>query len=151
MQTILPKFQGMMLRGITGSIRSTSCPAMEMLLNIPPHHLFLRAEAEKTLSRISLVLGRRIEFGDGRRSKRTRELVHSLLQFVACKGIDTIVPKIMFEREFTVVIPQRDEWIKGQVLLEQQTVAIYTYGSLTLTLQLGVVLHSRASFLPIFQ
>ena len=129
-QTILTKFQGMILRGITGSMRSTPCAAMEMLLNIPPLHLFLRAEAEKTLSRISLVLGRRIEFGDGRRSKKTRELVQPSLQFVACKGIDTIVPKIMFEHEFTVVIPQRDEWIEGQVLLDQWTVAIYTDGSL---------------------
>ena len=129
-QRALNKFQGMILRGITGTMRSTPCAAMEVMLGIPPLHLFLKAEAEKTLSRLSLVLGRRITFGDGRRSKKCRELIQPSLQFVAARGIDTIVPKLEFERMFTVVLPQRNDWMEGRVLLELNTIEIYTDGSL---------------------
>ena len=38
--------------------------------------------------------------------------------------------KLVFDRSFTVVIPQRDEWMDGRVARELNTIELYTDGSL---------------------
>src|SRR5262249_42583850 len=90
---------------ITGAMESTPTAAMEVLLGIPPLHLYVEAEVKQTMCRLNLVFGRNILCGSGERYKKTRELMDPILREVG--RMDTMVPRLCFERNYECIIPDR--------------------------------------------
>ena len=100
-------------------MKTTSTAGLEVLLGIPPFYLFLKGEAQSALGRISLVLGRRVTFGSGIRSRKTEHLLAPVTDIVGGQvGIDILVPRINFLKRFEVIVPTRDQWSEENLVDE---------------------------------
>jgi ribonuclease HI len=125
----LTKLQRLALVSTTGAMRSTPTAALETLLNIAPLHLQIEMEVKRTLCRLKLVLGRKINFGLGKRCKRNDKLLSEMPDFV--DFTDTMKLKIIYDCNFQCIIPQRREWkIFRKQNENKNTITCFTDGSL---------------------
>jgi hypothetical protein len=107
---LLSKVQRLACISITGTMRTTPTAALEVLLDLPPLHLFLEGEVGRTLSRVSLVLKRKVNHSLGStRGLRIQNFIDSITGDLGLET-DTIVPKLSFDRAFVCLIPMRTEW-----------------------------------------
>jgi ribonuclease HI len=124
----LAKLQRLALLSITGARKSTPTAAIEVFLDIPPLHLFIESEVKQTLIRLNLVFGKEILHGSGERCKLTQELVGPTLSEIGL--MDTMVPSLMFEREFECIIPDITYWTEGDgTQFSQEDLVLFTDGS----------------------
>jgi hypothetical protein len=96
--------------GITGAMRTAPTAAMEVLLGLPP--LRLQVEAEARIGNYRLHCNGQWKpksegFGH---AYMTRDIeTEPILQL----GTDKMVPRNVYEKSFTIRLPDRSEWKKG--------------------------------------
>lgn len=104
----LDQLQRLALIAITGGLRTTPTRAMEALLNIPPLHLFIKAEARSTFARLT---------GQGLWWRRVIGTSHTSIENevdslsgILCCPRDRVPPSYSFGRPFNLVVRSREEW-----------------------------------------
>ena len=125
-QNLLNKFQRLICTAATGAIKSTPTTALEVLLYLPPLHLFLKNEA--SLSALRLKQNKSIDL------RRHRGHATTLLQEKWCQQlempVDRILRQLMFEMKMEPIFPTREEWDKSEVPKDRKKdVIFYTDGS----------------------
>ncbi len=107
---LLSKIQRLACIGITSAMKSTPTAALEVLLDLPPLHLFLEGELSRSLCRVSLVLKRRVLYATGtRRSTRIQDFIDSIAGDLTVET-DTVIPTLSFDRNYSCFIPERTQW-----------------------------------------
>lgn len=128
-QRKLTQLQRLACLGVTGAIRTTPTAALEVLLDLVPLHLVIKAEAWKAAYRLRC--GGQWK-GGGEHLGHTRALsdamgMHPLLNARS----DSMVPSFSFSKPFEVVIPKRDEWNPLEDMLRPADIVWFTDGSRT--------------------
>lgn len=126
-QKMLNKLQRLACMSITGVMRTTPTAALEVLFNLPPLHLYLEAEAGRSLCRVNLVLKRRVNYGSDRGSK-IQELIDSITGDLQ-GDTDTMVPKLSFGSGYGCSVPERTDWELREWIIPN-SIEFYTDGSL---------------------
>ncbi|XP_043476375.1 uncharacterized protein LOC122507631 [Leptopilina heterotoma] len=121
-QTELERVRGMVLRGITGAVRTTPTAALGALLGLEPLHLTIKAAAVKAALRLSGPVGRR-EVGRWRLPKKL--VIIPLLSMIR----DRTVPLYLFDKKYRINIPSREDWINGLTSIPADCEVWYTDGS----------------------
>ncbi|XP_043479885.1 uncharacterized protein LOC122509720 [Leptopilina heterotoma] len=112
----------MVLRGITGAVRTTPTAAFGALLGLEPLHLTIKAAAVEAALRLSGPVGRR-EVGRWRLPKKLARI--SLLSMIR----DRTVPLYLFDKKYRINIPSREDWINGLTSIPVDCEVWYTDGS----------------------
>lgn len=124
-QDKLSKFQRMACKAITGAWKSTPTAAMEVILNLPPLHIFIQTGAIATLDRIAKAnKNSLIKLDHSRIWVETTEKNPTFLM-----PSDKMTPAFRFDSKFDTYIPSRNDWLNGIFPPEHGTV-MYTDGSL---------------------
>lgn len=129
-QTKLNGLQRQACLAITGAFRTTPTAAMELLLGIPPLHIFLEREALKTTYRMYHTNGYQV---DGKRNAEGSKL----LEFVTAHGVlgmpTDLMPKTHTTSAlpYTVAFPKREEWEQNESALQKADLCLFTDGSKT--------------------
>lgn len=126
-QTDLSKFQRLLGIAATGAIRSTPSKALDVLLDLPPLHLYLENEAWKARRRLVLagiLCGKRS--GRGHAGAELEKVCPEVE--MPC---DRTVKELLFDTFDAPVFPTREDWADGKVPYEStNSVVWYTDGSL---------------------
>lgn len=112
---------------VTGAMKNTPTAALEVLLNLPPLHIFLMGEAMAACYRM-IHANQWSPRADnvGHAMIRSRMDSMPILRFRS----DYIIPHTSFEKGFRVSIPERDKWAnQGCQLLPSEALVCYTDGS----------------------
>ena len=128
---MLSKVQRLACVSITGVMRTTPTAALEVLLDLPPLHIFLEGEVTRSLCRVSLVLKRRVDYCEGTiRGSKIQRFINCITQDLG-RQTDTMVPELTFGRNYGCYVPERTEWdreIKNWI--DNGSIEFYTDGSL---------------------
>ena len=121
----LNKIQRLACLLTTGAIRTTPTAALEVLLNLPPLHIFMKMEAKITNYKLSTNENRFLR-------KLTDEHLDKEQQddpVLNLKNSDFMKPKYNFDLPFKVEIPTRQEWERKEI--SNDSLNFYTDGSKT--------------------
>lgn len=127
-QKSLEKFQRMICIGISGAMRTTPTAAMEVILSMLPLHIFLEQTAMITAYRLICT-----------EQWCTNSYTNShayIQQRMLLKGADLAMPSdklvktAIFQRNFKVIIPNREEWLVHYTYPPTSGIVCYTDGSL---------------------
>lgn len=126
----LSKLQRLACLGITGAMITTPTAAMEMLLDLPPLHLVMRAEALGAAYRLNI---NAIGLRSGNRKIGGHNEIFNQLENTRILSMpsDRISKVFDFRKPFRVVIPERVEEERILKLREQRRTIWYTDGSKT--------------------
>ena len=119
----LTKVQRLACLATTGAMRTTPTIALEALLNLPPIHIYVQKEAAMTAFRDANRL--QLKPGNFKGHLEIFELFSN--QMESNKISDIMTVRHNFELPFEVIIPERSEWLSGN--LENQAIVFYTDGS----------------------
>lgn len=114
---------------ITSATRTTPTAALQVLLGLPPLHLYVRMEALKTTIRLgNLGITRGCTL---RHHRLWKDLEGQLKEF--SMPTDDKIPSTSFRRGYEVHFPTRENWSDDAWVLDNKfnALAIYTDGSLT--------------------
>ena len=108
----------------TGAMRTTPTAALEIILNLPPLHIFMKMEAKITNYKLSTNENINLkkltdEYLD---QEQTKDEILNL------KNSDFMKPKYNFDHSFKVKIPTRQEWALNEGN-NNETLKFYTDGS----------------------
>ena len=127
-QTCLNRVQRMACLCSTGAMRGTPTLALQVLLNLPPLHIFVEMEAMAACYRLKRV-------GEWRFNTAVAghlmiaEQMGTKVPLLAHRS-DFQIPSFDFEKSYTVLIPSRLEWDeRGVGLLPPDSLVCYTDGS----------------------
>ncbi|CAK1586566.1 unnamed protein product [Parnassius mnemosyne] len=105
-------------------MRSSPGAALNAILDLTPLDLYLDKEAKASLYRIN---------GQGSLSLlfyRLRSMLESIKETpVLCMISDIMRPLCTFNKKYTVELPPRKDWLKGQVIFEVGSLIWFTDGS----------------------
>ena len=95
----------------TGAMRTTPTAALEIILNLPPLHIFMKMEAKITNYKLSTnenINLRKLtdEYLDQEQTKD---------EILKLKNSDFMKPKYNFDHSFKVKIPTRQEWESNEI------------------------------------
>lgn len=124
-QRQLGRIQRLACLCITGALRSTPTAALEILLALPPLHVFVKMEAMASSYRLWVNK-------NWRRGIVGHKLIWTQMREISSVNImrsDSIVPSFRFERDFETHFPSREEWLNSKLDLSQETLC-FTDGSL---------------------
>lgn len=108
----------------TGALSSSPTAALEAMLNLTPLHLHLELEAKSSILRLSAVRG------SNWLSQTLRELTDSVLDIpVLGMPIDTMPPKLCLQKNYSVEIPKREDWLNSHIYWKEGSLKWYTDGS----------------------
>lgn len=124
-QKTLSKVQRLALTAVTGCRRSTPSIALEMLLDMPPLHIYIQEEAAKASCRMIEDINPRP--GDRRGHLKIYEEFKTLIEMRAVT--DSMKVQLEFEQNFDVIIPERREWHDGEITSDKKQIVFYTDGS----------------------
>jgi hypothetical protein len=111
--------QRMACLGITGDMRSTPTSALEVMLMVPPLHLFIKQEVKQAANRL---------LGNGH-SEVLIKMTEEMPLLLAPR--DKFVTLNIFDKKFSVDFPIREDWYKKSVdLFAQDGLVFFTDGSL---------------------
>lgn len=102
------KLQRMACLAITSAMRTTPSESMQVLLNLPPLHLYVQAEAMRIMYRLSKLGQLSITLAPEGHSCILK-MMFKELPILEATG-DLMVPKLCPSHEYVVQIPNRDEW-----------------------------------------
>jgi hypothetical protein len=105
-QKSLSHLQWMTCLGITGGMRSTPTSALEVMLMLPPLHLFLKQEARLAANR--LLRNGCSYVPNFRYSEVLVKMTDEMLLLLAPR--DKFVTLNIFDRKFSVDFPTREDW-----------------------------------------
>jgi hypothetical protein len=92
---------------ITGSMNSTPTAALEIMLNLPPLHICVEAEALKTAHRLHILKQWKFNSSSHGHCKLLADMLTSNSQFLAPSDILTNLP--LYEGNYEVVFPTREQ------------------------------------------
>lgn len=129
--TQLGKLQRLACVSITGAMKTTPTAALEALLDLPPLEIVAKMEAARSLSRIGLILGRKVIFGNGKRNSKTKKLMELNHKFIGGGNTDSAGSVIKLSHGFECWVPSREEWESFHAQhVKEDTITCYTDGSL---------------------
>lgn len=110
----------------TGAMRTTPTAAMEVLLNLPPLHIFIQKEARSIRYRL---LQGHAPISQQHGSDHLK--LYEELRADPLLGMhsDSMIPRYSYEKNFKVQIPGREAWEEGPPVRAE--LALYTDGSKT--------------------
>lgn len=113
---------------VTGAISTTPSVAMEILLDIPPLHIFVEREARLAMYRFYHTACQMPKSDIGGGSGLLPDIMaEEVLQMTA----DIMITRTRYEMPYTVLIYNRDEWVQNQTALTRADSCWYTDGSKT--------------------
>ena len=111
---------------ITGALKTTPTAAIEVLLNLPPLHIFIQGEARSVMHRLIHNQQHVSKTHNADNRKLIKELkTHNIMG----QPIDATATRYSFHNKFNVIIPDREDWKKGVPI--QAEAIWYTDGSKT--------------------
>ena len=119
----LDRVQRLIMGGIAGSMRTTPTVALEVLLDIPPLSKVIRASSLKTCCRLEAVKACRLFLDD--------ELATEILSDGGRIGLDRMTERILFNKPYQVILPDREEWSNGTHAQLENGIVWFTDGSKT--------------------
>ncbi|MVN24507.1 hypothetical protein GO639_04910 [Staphylococcus aureus] len=129
-KTVQAKLSGLQIQvclAISGTISITPSAAMEILLDLPPLHIFLEREARWTAYRLVYIANCTNQFN----AEGNRLLVdtgsHSILEMLS----DFMPPTVNYELPYKVLFPSREDWILREKEILRADSCWFTDGSKT--------------------
>ena len=124
----LSKVQRLACLSVTGAMRTTPTAAMEVLLNLPPLHIYVEGEAR--VGRYRLQCGGMWDSSscDYGHQKFGRDMI---LDTILEMGTDKMIPTLCFNKPVTVSITERGEWTEGTQPIPKDGLVWFTDGSKT--------------------
>jgi hypothetical protein len=124
-QAKMNKLQKLASLGITGPMRTAPIAATAVLLGLPSLHLKIEAEAQAGIYRLNCNQQwkpKPLQYGHMSKSwDKMRELILQM-------GTDKMIPRYAFHKQFTVRLPDRNEWDRGTVPLgKKRTHLVYRW------------------------
>lgn len=108
----------------SGAMSTTPGLALSALLGLPPLHVYIHKEAKASMYRA---------YTQGRRnwlSRKLRSLQDSILESPTLSMTsDVMLSRHVFEKQYTVEMPSREDWLNSQLLNETACLIWYTDGS----------------------
>ena len=126
-KTKLNHLQRLVCLGITGALSSTPTAGMEALLGIPPLYLRVAAEARYTAYRLKKKGNWNNNFNFVGHSK-IWHMISSYEKMSDANRFDGMTKKLKVGKNFTIVIPSRDDWGNLHVSVSD-TIKVFTDGS----------------------
>lgn len=124
----LTKFQRLISIAATGAIRSSPSAALEVLLDLPPLHLYLETEARTAALRLKQTGMLQDSLRSGGHSAKFKEALKSCPELSMPQ--DRTSRHLIFNTVETPIFPDRDEWLNKSVQASLQDHQVwYTDGS----------------------
>jgi len=111
----------------TGAMRTTPTAALEILLNLPPLHLFMKSQAKM----MNYKLSTHEKFYYRKLTDEYLDKEQNLDSVLKNKDSDFMLPKYNFDTQFNITIPSRSEWQLNQIDKAVDAIKYYTDGSKT--------------------
>jgi len=105
----LEKLRGMILRGITGAMKSTPITALGALVGIEPFHLTLESEAIRAWVRVSQ------QSRERRTGARTRPLERAIEKMASAHCSDRMARRHLFDKKYRISLLSREDWSNNRI------------------------------------